>query len=280
MQSIEELSRLTNMKANTTRQKILQAGLGLFSEKGYLGATTKEIARRAGVAELTLFRRFSSKDRLFEEIINSYSFLPALKGLLPEIKDLEYGEALKLIADKFLERLSERRQLIRIMHSEIQLYPSRVKKIYHNFIDEIFRTLASYFIDLQKKGKLREFKPELAARAFLGMFFSYFNAQEFMARKKFRDNDKAMVISEFVRIFVDGTSKGNNMNKKTTNSTVASLSKQCIKPLKFPLKKGGQGVVMKWEKVQPPLSPFIKGESNQKSRSGKNKRSEKIKVRK
>lgn len=202
------------MKINTTKEKILQAGLSLFSEKGYLGATTKEIAKRAGVAELTLFRHFSSKDRLFEEIINTYSFLPALKGLLPEIKDLQYSDALKLIAEKFLERLSERRQLIRIMHSEIQLYPSRVKNIYHNFIDEIFRTLASYFRDLQKKGVLRKFKPDLAARAFLGMFFSYFNAQEFTSHKKYRAKDKETVIEEFVRIFVDGTSNSDFKNNK------------------------------------------------------------------
>jgi len=193
------------MRPKDTKEKILQAGLGLFSEKGYLGATTREIAKRAGVAELTLFRHFSSKDRLFEEIIKSYSFLPALKGMLPEIKDLEYSEALEVIAGKFLERLSERKQLIKIMHSEIQLYPSKVRNIYHNFMDELFRTLASYFIDLRKKEILREFNPELAARAFLGMFFSYFNAQEFMARKKFRENDRATVISEFVRIFVNGT---------------------------------------------------------------------------
>lgn len=195
------------MKPKDTREKILHAGLSLFSEKGYLGATTKEIAKRAGVAELTLFRHFSTKDKLFEEIINSYSFLPALKGLLPEIKHLKYEDALKLIAAKFLERLSERRQLIRIMHSEIQLYPSKVKNIYHNFIDEIFRTLASYFKEMQKKGILRKFKPEIGARAFLGMFFAYFNAQEFVSNKKLRTSDDDAVIKEFVEIFVSGTFK-------------------------------------------------------------------------
>ena len=44
-----------------TRDKILDASLALFSKKGFLGATTKEIAKKAGVAELTLFRHFSSK---------------------------------------------------------------------------------------------------------------------------------------------------------------------------------------------------------------------------
>lgn len=195
------------MKPIETKGKILEAGLALFSQKGYLGATTKEIAKKAGVAEPTLFRHFSSKEKLFEEIINRYSFLPALKGLLPEIKDLDYPIALSTIAVKFLERLSERRQLIKIMHAEIALYPVKVKEIYHNFIDEIFRTLASYFKDLQEKGLLRDFPPELAAKAFLGMFFSYFNAQEFLLKQKGNNMDTEIVIKEFVQIFVEGTAR-------------------------------------------------------------------------
>jgi AcrR family transcriptional regulator len=59
---------------------ILDAALRLFSQKGFLGATTRQIAREAGVAEVTLFRRFGSKEELFAEVIRGYSFLPAMKG--------------------------------------------------------------------------------------------------------------------------------------------------------------------------------------------------------
>ncbi len=195
------------MKPRDTRERILEAGLGLFSKKGYLGATTREIAKKAGIAEVTLFRYFPSKAKLFEEMINRYSFLPALKGLLPEIKNMEYRNALSEIAKRFLERLYERRDLIRIMHSEIHHYPSKVKGIYHNFIDEMFGTLASYFKEMQKAGILRKFDAEFGAKAFLGMFFSYFNAQELMMRKKYRFNDTDRTIEEFVGIFIKGTAK-------------------------------------------------------------------------
>jgi AcrR family transcriptional regulator len=188
-----------------TREKILDAGLKLFSKKGFLGATTKEIAKKAGVAELTVFRHFSSKDKLFEEMIQNYSFLPALKDLLPGLKDLAYEDALYEIGKAFLLRLSERSDLIKIMHSEIHLYPTKVKEIYHNIIDEVFSTLASYFRDLQGRGILREFQPELGARAFLGMLFSYFNAQEIMMRKQHMPADTEQVIREYVGLFVHGT---------------------------------------------------------------------------
>ena len=183
----------------------MDAGLSLFSKKGYLGATTKEIAKKAGVAELTLFRHFSSKERLFEEAIKRRSFLPTLKGLLPELKDLAYTDALIEIANRYLERLSERRDLIKIMHSEIHLYPAKVREIQQKFVGEIVGTLASYFRGLQKRRMLKEFDPELGARAFLSMFFSYFTSQEFIADKKQRFSDKDAVVGEFVKIFVSGT---------------------------------------------------------------------------
>ncbi|HXX56616.1 MAG TPA: TetR/AcrR family transcriptional regulator [Thermodesulfovibrionales bacterium] len=187
-----------------TRKRILEAGLRVFSKKGYLGATTREIAGEAGIAEVTLFRHFSSKEKLFEEVIHTYTFLPALKGLLPELRDMDYPGALSEIAKRFLARLSERRELIQIMNAEVRLYPAKVKEIYHNFVDEIFRTLASYFKELKGKGVLRDFHPELGARAFLGMFFSYFNAREFLLQRKYPFTDES-VVHEYVDIFVKGT---------------------------------------------------------------------------
>jgi AcrR family transcriptional regulator len=196
------------MATRDTREKILEASLSLFSKKGFLGATTKEIAKKAGVAELTLFRHFSSKERLFEEMIATHSFLPALKGLLPELKDLSYADALEQIAGRFLDRLKERRNLIKIMHSELHLYPAKVKEIQQNLVGEIVRTLASYFRGMQETGLLSEFNPELAARAFFAMFFQYFTNQEFVAEKKRKFENKDAVIREYINIFVFGTAAG------------------------------------------------------------------------
>jgi AcrR family transcriptional regulator len=190
---------------NSTRDRILKAGLKTFSKKGYLGATTREIAREAGIAEVTLFRHFPSKQKLFEEMINSYSFLPALKGLLPELKGMSYRESLSEIARRFLERLEERSALIRIMHSERHRYPDKIRKVYRALIDGMVETLASYFEDMQKKGHLRKFNAGSGARAFLGMFFSYFNTQELMMNKRDRFADSESTIREFVEIFVEGT---------------------------------------------------------------------------
>jgi AcrR family transcriptional regulator len=190
-----------------TRDRILKTALKLFSKRGYLGATTREIAQNAGIAEVTLFRHFPSKEKLFEEVINTYSFLPALKGLLPEIEMLPYEDGLTVIAKKFLDTLTLRKNLIRIMHSEIPQYPDKIQEIYHSLIDETLRTLASYFAEMQRKSILRIFDTELSARAFLGMFFSHFNAKNFLLREKYRHSDTDVVVREFVSLFARGTKK-------------------------------------------------------------------------
>ncbi|MBI4824578.1 MAG: TetR/AcrR family transcriptional regulator [Nitrospirae bacterium] len=195
------------MKRKDTRQRLIDAGLKLFSERGYLGAVTKDIAKEAGIAEVTLFRYFPSKESLLEEVIKTYSFLPALKGLLREIDALPYKDALTKIAERFLSTLSERKELIRIMHSEIPKYPSKTRQIYHGLINETFTTLASYFSEQEKKGVLRRFEPRYGARAFLGMFFSLFTSQELMLRKKLSKQESKKIIAELVEIFAKGTLK-------------------------------------------------------------------------
>ncbi|TAN41877.1 MAG: TetR/AcrR family transcriptional regulator [Nitrospirae bacterium] len=191
----------------TTKERALAAALRLFSAKGYLGATTKEISKSAGIAEVTLFRHFSSKEQLFEEVLNTYSFLPTIKSLIPEVEKLPYEEALAVIALRFLETLKSRIEMIRIMQSEMSRYPEKIHKIYNSFIDGIIRTLALYFEGLQEAGVLKEFDTEYAARAFMGMFYSFFSAQEILLGKKYRKADLDLVIKEYVNIFAGGTLK-------------------------------------------------------------------------
>lgn len=53
-----------------TEQKILDVALKEFAEKGYKGATVRDIAIKSGFNDSTLFRRFKSKRDLFEAVIN------------------------------------------------------------------------------------------------------------------------------------------------------------------------------------------------------------------
>jgi AcrR family transcriptional regulator len=200
------------MSAENTREKILEAALKLFSQKGFLGATTREIARGAGVAEVTLFRHFPAKDALFEEVIRRYSFLPALKGILPGLEQAGYEEALLEIARRFLERLEERKDLIRIMLAERHLYPAQVKKIFGGFLGEMIRMLADYFRQLQARGTLRDFDPDVGAKAFMGSLFAYVNFLGFFLGTAGRGGHDERFAEEFVKLFIEGTAVTRSSN--------------------------------------------------------------------
>lgn len=197
----------TTEKRTDTKQRLLEATLELISEKGYLGATTREIARMAGVTELTLFRHFGTKEKLFEELLRSYTFLPRLRELLPELDQCAYEEALTLVATRFLLTMKERKAMMKILFSEIHIYPEKIKRMYRAFLDEVRSTLAVYFEAMQAQGLLRAVSPQIAARTFLGMLVHYFRTEEIMrengmSRKKMDRN-----IRELVDIFIHGTMK-------------------------------------------------------------------------
>lgn len=68
----------------STSEKLLLAAIELMSEKGYDGTTTKEIARSAGVNELTLFRHFGTKQKLIEAAFNRYHYAEEMTQLFNE----------------------------------------------------------------------------------------------------------------------------------------------------------------------------------------------------
>ena len=63
-------ARATRPSADATRERILAAALDLFSELSFDGATTREIAARAGVTQPLLNYHFSSKDELWRAAVD------------------------------------------------------------------------------------------------------------------------------------------------------------------------------------------------------------------
>lgn len=206
-------------KIKTTKQLLLEATLKLISEKGYLGATTREIALGAGVTELTLFRHFGSKEKLFEEMLKTYTFLPKLKELLPELEDVPYEKALEMIATTFLLTLKERKAMIKIMYSEVTSYPDKIRTVYNGFVDDMRGTLAGFFDKQQQRGVLKDTSPEMAARVFLWILISYFRSEEIMRPGGMRKETMEKNIREIIEIFMHGTAKKNQALNNASGRT-------------------------------------------------------------
>ncbi len=198
-------------KTMDTRERLIGATMRLVSEKGYLGATTREIAREAGVSELTLFRHFGSKEKLFEGMLGQYTFLPKIRELRPQLEGLPYEEALRTVATRFLLTLKEQKPFVKIVYSEVNLYPGKIRNVFTHAMDDIRATLADYFTSLQRRGIMRKLSAETGARMFLGMLFSYFRSEEILRGVDItRGGKMERAVREIVDIFVHGTLSAGN----------------------------------------------------------------------
>ena len=56
-----------------SKNQVSKAALGLFTRKGINATTTREIARKAGIAEGTIYRHFKSKSDIASELFLNYT---------------------------------------------------------------------------------------------------------------------------------------------------------------------------------------------------------------
>jgi AcrR family transcriptional regulator len=118
----------TRSYGELTRQRIIEAAERVFSRDGFQGATTREIAREAGVNEVTLFRHFKSRDDLLRETILCHSIAPEeLIGPRNEWERDLPGQ-LEAYVRKYYELLLEKEALVRAVVGEGRLLPPAVRE--------------------------------------------------------------------------------------------------------------------------------------------------------
>ena len=192
-------------RTGSTREAVLAAALCEFSQKGFAGTTTKEIAALAGVAEVTLFRHFISKERLFEETLKRHSFVAEFEEILAELDALPYREALTRLAHRLFEALHNYREWILVMHAEVRRHHEVLLPLYHGFLDQLFGQLAHFFEQRQERGEIRLFDVAYAARAVHGIIFSLFNVEVVLMRNRYRPINHEQAIRAFIDLLCNGT---------------------------------------------------------------------------
>ena len=99
------------------REQIIQAALAVFIEKGFSGTTTAELAKAAGISEVTLFRHFSSKQEIFQAGVEPILF-ESLTNDVPMIEGKISLEELSSILFKRIKFLADRRGIIKLILNE------------------------------------------------------------------------------------------------------------------------------------------------------------------
>lgn len=183
-----------------TEDKILNASILLFSQKGYTSVTTKEIAKEAGVCEMTLFRHFENKHNLFEKAFDKFVFFPKFRALYEGLEwDLE-NDLIK-ICSSYQHTLFKNRKLILMYLKNEELNPDFDATMFR-FPNEFNKLLNYYFEEMSNRGAILE-NPETLAISFLTTNFGLFITSLVMNKLTFEPDIQACILS-YVKIFSKG----------------------------------------------------------------------------
>src|SRR5262245_15047346 len=96
--------RTTRPSADPTRDRILAAAVDLFAERSFDGATTREIAARAGVTQPLLNYHYRSKDDLWRAAVDSLfeSLVSSMSAHQEELRDVDELTGAKLRVREFI----------------------------------------------------------------------------------------------------------------------------------------------------------------------------------
>ena len=152
-----------------TRSRILKVALGLFADKGYDGTTTKELAKKAKVAEGTIFRYFPNKKAVLIEVATE-GWVEILTDLLTELSEMGNYKAVREVMRRRVLRMQENNDLLRVCFIEAQFHPELQEKIQSEVIIKMTDVAEAFFETAMEQGIYRPMNPKIVAQVFLGMF--------------------------------------------------------------------------------------------------------------
>lgn len=189
------------------RGQLIQVAMRLFSQKGFRGTTTKEIALMAGVTEAIIFRHFASKDDLYAAILDSKASNVRVEDWLDELR--EYAKRrddeclFSSLASKILDHYRSDLDFMRLMlysalegHDLAQSFREKQFTPIHGF-------LRDYIEARQLEGGFRACNPGAAVRAFIGMLVYHSLVNRLLECQVLHISDEEAVVA-FTELFLEG----------------------------------------------------------------------------
>lgn len=152
-------TRATRPSADATRERILVTALDLFSQLSFDGATTREIAARAGVTQPLVNYHFSSKDDLwFAAVDRIFAELnEALAARAEGLRGVDELTMAKLLIREFVYFSAAHPQLHRIITQECKTDGPRMDWLVERHVRPVYEQTAAMFNGLVEAGHMPAF---------------------------------------------------------------------------------------------------------------------------
>ncbi|MGA7954759.1 MAG: TetR family transcriptional regulator [Gloeobacterales cyanobacterium] len=152
---------MSSLRTSSTRQRLLNAALELFVSQGVTETTTRQIAERAEVNEVTLFRHFGNKHGLLLAVIEeSEVFAQVGRSLAQHIAQTDnIHQTLKEYAHDQLQAVEQIPALIRSVVGESGQYPTENRQALGRGFIQANHYIAQYLEAAVQQGKLEAYLP-------------------------------------------------------------------------------------------------------------------------
>jgi len=152
-----------------TSQRIISAALHLFGQVGYSQATTRAIARAAGVNEVTIFRHFGSKKNLLLACMQTFNATGFAAGFEADLTG-NYAHDLLLMANRQMSDTQARLDPLRIILCDSRTHPE-LREVILSGARSNLALLSDYFQRQVQAGVIRDdLDPQVLAFAFDSLF--------------------------------------------------------------------------------------------------------------
>src|SRR5882762_5206124 len=203
----------SRMSAEERRLQILRVAVSLFSQRGFVGTTPKEIAQAAGVSEAMVFRHFATKQELYSAILDHKACSgdtmnpeAMVAEALQEKDDRAVFEQLALGALDHHECDPEFQRLL--LYAALEGH-ELAEMFFEKFVRRVYGLLGKYIAERQCDGAMVEIDPAIVIRSFIGMIIHHsLNNNLWDPNRRLLKISNADAAKHFTQILLHGISTG------------------------------------------------------------------------
>jgi len=150
------------------REQIVGAATRVFAEKGFRRATTREVARAAGISEGTIYNYFEGKDALLMAILDGLNETERRAADFEEGMATDFRGFLKQYLRRRMSLIWENQEVFRVVLSEMLVNAELRERYLRHVVDPTMRIAEENFRSRMEQGEVRETDAPLAMRSVAG----------------------------------------------------------------------------------------------------------------
>ncbi|GKU83734.1 TetR/AcrR family transcriptional regulator [Niallia sp. NCCP-28] len=205
-ESILDLILKEEKNITNKQKKILIAAIEAFSDKGYAATSTNEIAKKAGVAEGTIFRHYKTKKDLLTAILTPlvHTLIAPfiVKDFFSKVLDLSYNtfeEFIRAIVYNRLEFLKKNQALFKILIQEIPFHEDLRELFKEQIAKKIFKRMEELVESFKAKSEIIDIPTYSSVRLTVTSIFGYFIARYILLPEaKWNDEEEIETTIQFI----------------------------------------------------------------------------------